>query len=257
MPGDETQRALEGTELPLEGSEGQQEPLPGEPEEKTFFNPADVPEELRPTFREMKKGHTQALQEVAVTRKQLETERQGLGAAAYKAQLFDALTGDPRVQGFLKNLQDQGEGPVLSDESETDSTLDPQVEKLLAQRLVPVEKELRTLREQTALAAERQNFLAAHPDFVFDEWKDDLERAWTMVPNLTMEAAFRIARDERTQRDMATMRKKTEAARTTVERGGVPGATAGRPREIKSFRDAVDASLSELNLSRRDFRGFE
>lgn len=244
-------------------SGGQGEPLSGEPGEgqegTVFYKPAEVPEELRPTFRHMLAAHTQKQQELASMRKSLEAEKQQLGAAAYKAELFDALSGDERFRAFLETLKDEGSTGTADLAQEDLSGTD--FSAMLKKEIDPLRSEIQTLKQAAALAQERQQFLQNHPDFNLDEYRDDMEAAWKGNPNLTMEDAYQIAWARKAQRSQAVQRKQAETSqRKQALLDNAPefvdsAADVRKSMQVKSFRDAVNKTLSELGWTQREFHG--
>ena len=263
MPDDQNP-VSESTEVDLTqtGSEDQQESLPGG-EEITFYNPTDVPDALRPTFLEMKKGLTQATQEVSKIRKGLEAQQRETQASAYKAQLLDTLLADTRVQGVLNSIRN-GELPEESTLSEDMESIDPQFKKVLSTEVAPLKKQLEELRSQQLIERERVAFLQARqeeqklmyptdtPAFDPSPYLEGMYALWEKTPQLDMESAFRIVRDQQTQQALRSARKKTQAGKSSVEAtsGTSPVRKATRP--ASNMREAAEEAIQQLGLSRRE-----
>jgi len=251
-------------ELDQSGSEDSQESLPGEAaEEQTFYNPAEVPEALRPTFLEMKKSHTQAHQKLAATQKQLDADRKSMQADLYKAKVLDTLLADQRVLNLLEQIR-TGESPEETTFAEESESIDPTFEKLLTSKVGPLRKELEEIRESQRLERERVAFIqqreeeerALNPEnphpFNAAEWLEDMRAIWEKNPGLDMETTFRVVRDQRTQQALRAAKKKSAAGRSSVEAasGTSPVRRASRP--VNSIRDAAEAAIEQLGLSRRE-----
>lgn len=247
-----------GPEIDPIGSEPNTEGLPGtegeSQQEQAFYAASDVPEALRPTFREMQAALTRKTQEVSEQKKVLARDREQLQATAHRAQLFDTVMADPRVRTFLQSLQDS------ETEGDPETSMDgvssePDVQRFVKQAISPLQQKLTQLERQAALTAEREAFLRNHPDFDQEGYRDELERIWTRNPSISMEDAYAIASHSKAQRARAVDVKKTQAAKATVEKPGtsLPASSAEGP--VKSFSDAVNKSLRELGFTQQQLRG--
>lgn len=251
-----------------EGEEAQTDDSPAPEEESAqgeqeFFNLEDIPQEQRkllgPTFRAMQKAFTQKTQSVA------ERSRE-LSRLEYQAGLLQELITDPAVAEFLRNRAGQTAGTASStrqaegteeDAAET-SELDPVAVKFIRREVArhlqgavePLRSKLGSLEEQRTLDRERSSFVAAHPDW--EDYGDGMQEAFREAQrqgsDLTMEAAFRWAYFERAQARGAAQQRKAAAGKGGVEKGGTNRPSSPTRKPARSFNDAVEQALADLEM---------
>lgn len=208
--------------------------------EQTFYDPADVPTELRPTFLELKKAYTQKTQGLAARQKEL-------SEAEYKSGLFDDLMRNPQVVGYLRQLRN---GEVSEEgEGSEDLDMDPGVAQAVTRAIDPLRKELSQLQRQTAVDRERSQFTKAHPNW--EQYWDGMQKAWREDQNRSMVDAFNWAREE--ERSVSAKREKQQqkVAQAGVERPGTSAVVTKKIPEKPSWGEAVNAAFEELQLDRR------
>lgn len=219
-------------------------------QEVTFYNASDVPEELRPTFQEMKKAYTQKTQALAAKVKEAES-------AQHHANLFRRLMSDDRVVQFLSQIDQNGTGigpqggaQPSGGYSSEDADMDPAV-AALQQQVQKLQGELTRTRQRQDLDAEKQAFIAAHPDW--QNYQDGMEEAWKRVPHRSYEDAYNWAFRQSYLTRKANLERKRTRSQASVERPG-PSADTTRAVKVDSFGDAVRAALDELGMSRSEFK---
>jgi hypothetical protein len=210
-------------------------------EAPAFYDASKVPPELQPTFREMQKGLTQKFQEVA-------TERKSLAEVARDADNWKRLVADPRFQDWARSQQ-AGTSNAEGENSE-EIPGDPETIQTIRKFVDPVRTELRQLREQTALAREREQFVKDHPDW--EAHKEAMAEAIRQVPTRTLEDAFNWAYRQSTEKRLAEIRSNRAASRAGTETKSTPGTLKTAPGKIDSFDDALEYALKEQGMTRRD-----
>ena len=219
-------------------------------QEVTFYNVDDVPEELRPTFKEMKKAFTQKTQKLAADVKQAESSQ-------YHAKLFRELMGDQRVVTFLEGLETTGgggvgpqrEGQASRGYSSEDSEVDPQVAELRRQ-VQQLQASMNQTQQKMQLSDDTSAFVASHPDW--KKLQDGMEKAWDEDKRRSHTDAYNWAFRQSYLAKKAALERQRSRAQAGVER---PGSTAETTKmhKIGSFNDAARAALDELGISRATF----
>ena len=209
-------------------------------EEQTFYNPADVPTELRPTFLELKKAYTQKTQGLAARQKEL-------SEAEYKSGLFDDLMRNPQVVSYLRQLRD---GEVSEEgEGSEDLDVDPGVTQAVTRAIDPLRKELVQLQRDTAIDRERSQFTKSHPNW--EQYWDSMKKAWKEDQNRSMVDAFNWAREEERSASEKREKQQQKVVQAGVERPGTSAAATKKMPEKPSWDEAVNAAFEEHNLDRR------
>lgn len=254
-PAEETDSGAESASVDVSGSTADTAPVDQkmtasvDQEVTTFYNATDVPEELRPTFKEMQKAFTQKTQKLASEVKQAES-------AQYHAKLFRELMGDQRVVAYLEELENTGGGvgtqaeglPVRGYSSE-DSEVDPHVAEL-RRTVQKLQGEVNRTRQRQDINAEKAAFVTAHPDW--KKFEGGMDEAWKRVPQRSYEDAYNWAFRQSYLTKKGQLERQRSRAQAGVERPG-PVADTKKTHKVDSFQDAVRASLDELGMSREEF----
>jgi len=229
-----------------EGDKGRTAPVD---QEVTFYNVDDVPEELRPTFKEMKKAFTQKTQKLAADVKQAESSQ-------YHAKLFRELMSDQRVITFLEGLETTGggvgpqrEGQASGGYSSEDSEVDPQVAEL-GRQVQQLQASMNQTRQRMQLSDDTSAFVASHPDW--KKYQDGMEKAWDEDKSRSHTDAYNWAFRQSYLTRKAALERQRSRAQAGVEKPGSAVETT-KTHRIGSFHDAARAALDELGMNRATF----
>jgi hypothetical protein len=238
----------EGDELPGTGFETgvEDEAQEGAPSgEEDSLLPSEVPPALQPQLRAIEKQ-----MKAVLTRKtqELANERKSLGESAYKASILDGLMSDPEIVQILTEKTSQRAGKGSRAQAEADD-LDPvtALRQEMQRMIAPVAGELRRLQAER----ERDKLFSTQPEA--ETLRESLVEVLQGNPHLTLEQAFRVARDmKREQTERKTKVQKTvEGNRTAVESPG------GTRREVDVSQNGKLRSFAESAESALKAYGFE
>lgn len=261
--------ALEGTGEEPAGP-GQGAP-PGEGEEESFFDPAQVvTEDDRNVHARMQAAFTQKTQKVAEKSRVVDAKETSL--TQREAQLQQQTTQlqslqrlmpylqDPRTQQFLEATFGEGPGgqPAAGGTGGEELELDPQVAQAVRQQMKPVESRIQRLQEQVTDQVVLAEFVRTHPDW--EKHMAGMKEAWTQdqsqgLPARSRDAAYDYAFRVKVQRAIEARRAQAARSQAGVEGTGVTSSNAPAPREIKGFDDAMRAALEEAGHDPRRVLG--
>ena len=225
------------------------------PEAEVFYDASKVRPELKASYVEMQRAYTQKTQELARLRKEAESRGGSSPEDARQAEILRGLLQDTRVVKFLQKLRGEDAMPSGDDDggTEDDSYVDPSVSAVVEKRVGPLKAELTNLRAQVTASQEWTRFVRAHPDYTV--YQEGMVEAMKENPSRNYEDAYSVAFTKHAQKVLAQRRQRSEARNSAPEGGGSGAQATKREKVPSSFQEAVDASLEELSLTRKDIHG--
>jgi len=195
-----------------------------------FFNPNELPEDLKPVWKRMQGSFTRKMQRLSANEK---------GARA-----FQELSRDPDFQQYMAARQRgetfqqymgrSGKDDDSGDDGDTD-TMRAMMRDEIAKALAPSQKR----DAEKELATEFKSFTDAHPDW--EIYKADLQEELENNPGLTYEKAFKIV----THGDAISLGRKGAAQKLRDKKGanvGKPGtASTGGDKPQKPAKSIMEA----------------
>lgn len=229
--------------------------------EVTFYNVNDVPEDLRPTFKEMQGAFTKKTQALSAKLKEAEVYKTHAG-------LFREVMGDDRVVQYLEHLDAGGDpenfryvpsgvaggqrfgGGSAGGNGSEDSETDPVVADLRRQ-VQKLQADVSRTRQKQQFGDEKARFVAAHPDW--EKYKDGMQKAFEQNPNRSFDDAYNWAFRQSYLAKVHALRQQKKRAGASVEGPGVPGEPSQEYNKVGTFREALAASVDQLGLNRMDY----
>jgi hypothetical protein len=223
---------------------------PGAPEpEATFFDPAELPDELKPAYKQMQKAFTKKTQEIAKHKQ--------------KVEAFDAFSKDP--VGSLKAMAQRlglqvvghGENPQQQAAAQPENWEPQTWDEVMARAKAEAKKEI--MHEMSPFLSEMQNLKRTTLERTLDEAAPDwrmhedrmvelLNEHPTLANNPEMLYRMAVPPDELQARATQAALKKLQAKASSAKAAG--GSTTNKKPEVRqdanSFDEAVRVAQAEL-----------
>lgn len=215
---------VEGSE---EGSSGetQGDAKVGEDNGTLFFNPNDLPEELKPVFKRMQASFTRKMQMATVGVK--------------KAQAYDQLVRDPGFRAWYEARLNGGAKPEADGGAEETEELSPQDRRIQA-------LEMKQARDDAA--REFNEFKSKHPEW--ENYSDQLTEMLERRPDLTYEEAFKlVAFDDATNLgSRATVQKLVDKKKANASKPSSISSKGMVPKKVGGIQGAYELAKKQLGI---------
>jgi len=220
---------------------------------ESFYDPSKVPEELQPTFRDMKKAFTQKTQALAEVRRKAEEALRTSSLHQQKAVAFDQLLQDTRVRDFLQRLDNPDSG------SEDPTESDPVMMQAIERATAPLRQRLEQMQGQLGQRDAFAEFQQSHPDW--NKYKGDMQKAWEQ--DRLAGRGFRSYEDAYNWAVVQKVKAVRAQRQTQQPQAGVESRGVGRPvipagpdlkgSSSEAFKSSLAWALDQLGIDKKAF----